>query len=75
MLPSKGSNLVKIFQEATRKPFGYLQIDLSQSCPEFLRFRSSIFPSEWPVQCWVLEDEMTNYINNTSSSSSSSNNI
>lgn len=62
MQPSKGSNLVKIFQEATRKPFGYLQIDLSQGCPEFLRYRSNIFPDEQPVKCWILEDEMTNYI-------------
>ena len=63
LMPSKGSSLVKIFQESTREPFSHLMIDLRQTCPEYLRLRGNMFcKGGEPVSVYVLEDEMRRHL-------------
>ena len=35
--------LIDIFEDATKKPFSYLFLDLTQECPDAFRFRSNLF--------------------------------
>ena len=63
LMPSRGSSLVKIFQEATREPFSYLMIDLRQTCPEYLRLRSNVISKAGePVSVFILEEEMRKHL-------------
>lgn len=43
IMPEKRKIFLDIFKDATRKPFGYLLCDGSQSTPDHLRLRSDIF--------------------------------
>lgn len=36
------------FSDATSEPFSYILLDLSQTCPDPIRFRSNIFPDDFP---------------------------
>lgn len=36
------------YEDATKKPYGYLLCDLRQTTPDFLRFRTNIFKSDNP---------------------------
>ena len=45
ILPRHSKALTKIYEEATAKPHGYLFIDLTQECPDSLRFRTNILPN------------------------------
>jgi ABC-type lipoprotein export system ATPase subunit len=38
--------LSEAFKDATSEPYGYLLIDLKPDCPEHLRLRTKIFPSD-----------------------------
>lgn len=40
--PINSKSLIKIYEDATHKPHGYLFIDFTQECPEELRYRSNI---------------------------------
>ena len=42
MYPGKSQFLIEAFQDATKKPFGYLLIDLKAKTHDFLRIRTSI---------------------------------
>ena len=44
-----GSVLKEAYQDATKKPFGYLIVDLSPKSEEKYRLRTNVFPSEAPV--------------------------
>ena len=43
VLPRNPKVLIQIFETATEKPHSYLFLDLTQECPERLRFRSHLF--------------------------------
>jgi len=45
ILPQQPKVLSKIYEDVTKKPHGYLFIDLTQECPERLRFRTNIIPN------------------------------
>jgi hypothetical protein len=49
MFPGRAHVLTRIYEDATRKPFSYLLLDLRQQTPEMLRFRTNIFPPDQPM--------------------------
>lgn len=38
----------EVFDDATKEPYGYLVMDLTQTTPDHLRFRTHIFPNDNP---------------------------
>ena len=43
--PRSSKVLQNIYAEATEEPYGYLDIDLSQTCPDKLRYKTNLFDS------------------------------
>lgn len=43
MMPGKTQDFVELYNKVTLEPHSYLFIDLTQECPEELRFRSNLF--------------------------------
>jgi hypothetical protein len=60
LFPGQGYSFCKLFQEATKEPFSYLHVCLSQTCPDFLRLRARILPEEAPAICYVPKDKLEN---------------
>lgn len=50
--PHKVKHLIEAYENATRKPHGYLLIDFTQDCPDDMRFRSDIL--EPPISVYKL---------------------
>jgi hypothetical protein len=48
VFPEDSDGLYKAYQDATQRLHGYLVVDLSQDTHDRLRFRTNIFPSEYP---------------------------
>jgi hypothetical protein len=48
-MPGKSTYVRAVYEDATKKPFGYLLIDLTQQTPQSLRLRTNIFPDEAPA--------------------------
>jgi len=46
MYPEDSLGLYNAYLDATKEPFGYLILDLTQNTNDGLRFRSHIFPDE-----------------------------
>ena len=44
--------ILEAYHEATKMPFSCFIIDLLQSTPENMRFRSNLLPSEFPICVW-----------------------
>ena len=51
--PANFKWIVKAYHEATRQPHSCFLIDLTQTCPEMLRFRSHYLPEEAPMRVWM----------------------
>ena len=49
LFPNKSNEIMKIFKDATSKPFGYLVFDLHPQSNEEFRLRTRIFKEEIPV--------------------------
>jgi len=49
--------IVEAYKEATKKPHGYLLLDLTQNAVDEHRTRTEIFPSD-PVNIVILADNM-----------------
>jgi hypothetical protein len=49
ILPGQSKFLVDSFEDATKQPYSYLFINMSQECPDELRVRGNIFPYETMV--------------------------
>jgi energy-coupling factor transporter ATP-binding protein EcfA2 len=49
MFPHDKGFLPTVYHEATKRPYGYLFIDLKQACPDSFRVRSNILPHEHPM--------------------------
>ena len=49
--PKSSKVLQEIYSLATKEPFGYLDIDLSQTCPDNMRYKTDIFNTIVTVYC------------------------
>jgi len=62
LYPENSKSLLQVYKEVTKEPHSYLFIDLSQSIPDHLRFRSDIFNTQAvPVYCstnWQNEGQV-----------------
>lgn len=47
--PKNVAYISEIFEDATSEPYGYLLLDLTQTTPEHLRYRTNIFPHDYPT--------------------------
>lgn len=54
IFPENPSFLKKSYAEATRQPYSYILLDLTQRCPDSLRFRTNIFPCDTPQNVFFL---------------------
>ena len=57
--PENSNSLYKAYLDATRKPHGYLLLDLSQDTDDFLLFRTDIFPTELTIVYSPVDDDET----------------
>lgn len=46
--PGNAAYISEIFADATQVPYGYLLLDLTQTTPDHLRYRTKIFPDDVP---------------------------
>ena len=53
ILPRNPKTLIHIFEAATERPHSYLFLDLTQECPDRLRFRSHLF--EKPIRIYEAQ--------------------
>ena len=51
--PTNWKYIINVFSDITRKPFSYLFIDFTTSCPSNLRLRSNILPHEFPMTVYI----------------------
>lgn len=54
--PENHKELLRVYNEVMQTPHAYLIIDLSQSCSEFLRFKTNIFESDYLALCYANLD-------------------
>ena len=47
--PHNSKGLISAFESATEKTHSYLFLDLTQECPDHLRYRSNIFQRVWNI--------------------------
>lgn len=52
LYPSDFHWIVRAYHKATEEPFSCFLVDLTQKCPEWLRFRSHYLPHEGPMRVW-----------------------
>lgn len=57
IFPENSVFLKKAFADATKRPFGYLLFDLTQTCNDQLRFRTNIFPEDIPQNIFYVSYE------------------
>lgn len=53
MLPSRSKEIVDAYSLATQKPYSFLLLDFTQTCPESLRIRSNIFSEDAPMKTYI----------------------
>ena len=47
--PGKVNKFLDVFNDCTKRSYGYLHCDFSQNTPEEIRYKTNIFPDEYPV--------------------------
>lgn len=57
IFPESSKELVRVYNEVTRSPHGYLIIDLTQGISDFLRFRTNIFNKNYFSVCYATINE------------------
>ena len=62
VFPEDSEGLYRAYIYATRKPHGYLVLDLSQDTDDRLRFRTHIFPGEGPPIIYAAINNETNKV-------------
>ena len=62
VLPEDSQGLFEAYLDATRRPHGYLLLDLAQDTDDRLRFRTNIFPSEHPPVVYARIGVETNKV-------------
>lgn len=50
LMPSHAKAIVDIYEKCTAKPYGYLCVNVSQTSNEKFKFRTNIFPCDFPYQ-------------------------
>ena len=53
LYPSNSKLFTEAFRDATSKPFSYLFVDLTQSCPDKFRLRANVLPDEGQTYVYV----------------------
>lgn len=51
--PNNYKFIVEAYCEVTKTPHSFFLLDLTQSCPENLRFRSHYLKHEFPMRVWI----------------------
>jgi hypothetical protein len=51
--PNNYKWIVQAYHEVTKKSYSCFLIDVTQQCPENLRFRSDYLPHELPMRVWI----------------------
>ena len=59
MLPEESTGLFKAYFEETKRAHGYLLLDLTQDSEDRHRFRTNVFPREYPPTIYVAIDDET----------------
>ena len=62
VFPEDSDSLYKAYLEATQRPHGYLILDFAQDTDDRLRFRTNVFPTEYPPVIYAPVDNETNTI-------------
>jgi len=58
VLPEASASLCEAYREATQSPYGYMILDFAQDTDARLRYRTNVFPSEYPPICYArVNDE------------------
>ena len=57
VLPEDSSGLFKAYLDAMTRPHGYLLLDLTQDSEDRYRFRTNVFPHEYPPIIYVALDD------------------
>jgi len=55
VLPEDSSGLFKAYLDATKRPHGYLLLDLTQDSEDQYRFRTNVFPHEHPPIIYISQ--------------------
>lgn len=53
MMPTRAKHVIEAYFLATRKPYSFLLLDFSQTCPENLRMRANIFSETEPMTAYI----------------------
>ena len=48
--------MVNAYHEATKHPYSYILLDLTQATPDYVRIRSRVLPSQKPMKVWFSKD-------------------
>lgn len=56
--PTHHRGLIKAYDEALMKPYGYFVIDFHVTTPEALRYRSCLFPTDSACIFWTSQDRL-----------------
>jgi hypothetical protein len=57
VLPEASGSLCEAYREATQKPHGYMILGFAQDTDDLLRYRTNVFPSEYPIIYARVNDE------------------
>ena len=58
VLPEASASLCEAYREATQSPYGYMILDFAQDTDDRLKYRTHVFPSEFPPICYArVNDE------------------
>ena len=52
--PTRSHLLKQAFHQALEQPYSYIICDFDNAQREFLRYRSHIFPQEWPLRIYTI---------------------
>jgi hypothetical protein len=69
VLPEASASLCEAYREATRNPHGYLILDFAQDTDDLLRFRTNVFPAEYPPVIYARVNDEKDKIQLSSSTS------
>ena len=47
--PGKVTSFLDVFNNCTKRSYGYLHCDFSQNTPEDIRYKTNLFPHEHPI--------------------------
>jgi hypothetical protein len=62
LYPENRVSLYEAYLDATRLPHGYLVLDLAQDTDDLLRFRTNIFPEQYPPVLYAPVSDKTDKV-------------